>query len=217
MGSEEDNKSRGHNAIAASIAVMPIRKKLAIVIIAIFFGALLFVGSLQDLDKKVMMNAFLMDNNDFSSLPANNKGKTKEVNKTLHTVEEDNTDYDLIEEEVTPEQLNQYRSGSIFNRLSAVSDSKLLYDETSPQGMAFKFLTDHDKRNIHPDEDLLLQRYALAVIYFATGGYEWMYGNLHFLSGVQECHWHKKVHSTIMGVAACDSNMHITHLQLCKY
>merc|ERR1712071_435278 len=80
--------------------------------------------------------------------------------------------------------------------------------------MAFNFIAEIDKRSTHPDEDLLLQRYALAVLFFATQGNDWFYGNLHFLSSVQECHWHKKIHSSTIGVADCDANLHVKHLQL---
>lgn len=213
MGSEDDTGKRFRLSIPASVAIMPLRRKLAIIFATIFMFSILVVASLQDF-RGSEISFWLIDYNDFSFVPESSKDNKLEIEKL---VEIDEDDWLEIEEKAeSPDELLRFRKASILNRIidEGVSSSQALYNNSSPQGMAFNFIAEHDKRQLHPDEDLILQRYALAVLYFATQGSEWTYGNLHFLTGVHECHWQKKVHMSLLGVAACDGKMHVTHIQL---
>jgi hypothetical protein len=67
----------------------------------------------------------------------------------------------------------EQRSELILAALDAVGDSTLIRDETTPQGMAADWLINHDFRRICPDEEKLVQRWVIAVMYFSTGGNDW--------------------------------------------
>jgi hypothetical protein len=75
-----------------------------------------------------------------------------------------------------------------------------LYDDSySPQYKAGVWISTIDQRRLNiPDPDaeatlndyLFLQRYVLAVLFFATGGIDhWVY-SLRFLTGSHECYWY---------------------------
>jgi len=101
------------------------------------------------------------------------------------------------------------RSQGIYEILETVSDPTSLNNNTTPQGKAAEWLVSVDEAHLCPGEDYtcprrLVQRYALAVIYFATGGDDWTKcsfsdgncGNEYpfvnqesFLSGSHECQW----------------------------
>lgn len=116
--------------------------------------------------------------------------------------------------QLSKEELLQRRSKIVEEKLvEVVSKPDLLRDEDTVWGQAFKFIVESDKRQLKPSDDLLIQRYVLALIYYATSGPEWKYGNLHFLTEVHECHWKKKVKNTLVGVIDCEG-MHVTSLEL---
>ena len=67
----------------------------------------------------------------------------------------------------------------------------------SPQYMAAKWIATVDRHRVNipkadgttsKDEYPFLQRYALAVLFFSTGGLDWIF-RLNFLSGTHECAW----------------------------
>ena len=223
MGSEEDFKRR--NVI--SFTKTSNSQKKMIILVAIVTGALFVISTFQD---TAGINIYYLMDSDYDvpieALQNDDKENYnyKETFEYFNSFDIDDQNYDGLSsgELASPEQLLRFRKSSIFNRL--VSDGgddgleigAALYNSSTAQYKAFHFIAEYDKRKIHPDDDLLIQRYALAVIFYATNGQNWRYGNFHFLSGVHECHWYKKKHSTIMGVAACDPNMHVTHLQLCE-
>ncbi|KAL7549090.1 hypothetical protein ACHAWF_012362, partial [Thalassiosira exigua] len=68
----------------------------------------------------------------------------------------------------------------------------LFADEGSPQHRALVYLADGDALTLDPNDPnaypQLAQRYALAVLYFATGGPEWK-SRTYWLSGRHECRW----------------------------
>eukprot|EP00977_Amphora_coffeiformis_P011314 scaffold2720_cov173-Amphora_coffeaeformis.AAC.21 len=88
-----------------------------------------------------------------------------------------------------------------------VVDSSVLLDMTTPQGLATDWILNQDEAVICPDDPKFLQRWVLAVIYYSTGGDEWVQcsanplatddcGNIvpnlgatRFLSGGSECDW----------------------------
>jgi hypothetical protein len=92
--------------------------------------------------------------------------------------------------------------------LQDISDLNALNDETSPQGCAFKWITDGDPINppLRPgcDDAQIIQRYILAVLYCATNGIGWTNAK-GWLSEESECEWY--------GVD-CDSPEVVTSLDL---
>lgn len=99
------------------------------------------------------------------------------------------------------------RSREIVSLLEAYSDSRLIHDESLPQGKATTWLIEQDALHVCPGGTTcqLLQRWLLAVLYFATGGDEWtncsanstvgcgamdtFQGQNRFLSAEHECTW----------------------------
>ena len=61
----------------------------------------------------------------------------------------------------------------IFNALREVTDVQTLVDEDSPQFKAFNWLVNWDPLRMTHQDPALVQRYALAVLYFATNGPRW--------------------------------------------
>ena len=88
-----------------------------------------------------------------------------------------------------------------------VVDSSVLSNMTLSQGLATEWILNQDEAVICPDDPKFLQRWVLAVIYFSTGGDEWvqcsanpvatddcgnvlpLLGAARFLSGGSECEW----------------------------
>lgn len=77
------------------------------------------------------------------------------------------------------------RQKAIDSVLSQVTNSKLLKKSTSPQGQARDWLLFNDEEKYAITRERVLQRYALATLYFGTGGEDsWLISN--WLSG-DEC------------------------------
>jgi hypothetical protein len=55
--------------------------------------------------------------------------------------------------------------------LDAATDSTNLSDDVTARSQATKWLW--NEYQVYPDDEKLIQRWALAVVYFATGGNEW--------------------------------------------
>ena len=118
----------------------------------------------------------------------------------------------------------------------------LLYDKKTPHGKAFDFILNRDKRKLTGDDQNIIQRYVLTLIFYAMGGYDendeyhtsssrrggWDSDSVHFLTGLHECHWVKKsledhfwgilsIESGIdqrVGVTGCNDEMEIIELRL---
>jgi hypothetical protein len=72
-----------------------------------------------------------------------------------------------------------------------VSDAEVLQDDSSPQFRALHWLANNDTMVPNLDSTLiLLERYALAVLYFATSGEGWL-DQRNFLSASSVCRWEK--------------------------
>ena len=115
------------------------------------------------------------------------------------------------------------RSEQIFAALDAVADSTLIRDETTSQGMATNWLVNQDFRRICPDDEKLIQRWVMAVIYFSTGGNDWFQCSAagsdacgtedpfntkrRFLSEFNECQW--------AGIS-CNANSCVTEIEFGK-
>jgi hypothetical protein len=75
--------------------------------------------------------------------------------------------------------------------LGPISGDEVWMDETSPQSQALNWLAFEDPAML-PIKDTkassLIERYALAVLYFSTGGPQWA-GSVKFLSNYSVCDW----------------------------
>ena len=86
-----------------------------------------------------------------------------------------------------------------------VEEPAMIRDLDTPQGLATKWIIDQDAMQLCPDDPKIIQRWALAVMYFSTDGDEWdfcfdgddlcpqteelgVFLN-NFLSPVDECDW----------------------------
>ena len=97
------------------------------------------------------------------------------------------------------------RPGQILEALSAVSRPRDLNDVTTSQGRAAAWLIETDPRVLSASDPSLIQRYVLALLYYATGGGGWTEcfdgasnedcgqglfpDATSFLSGSSECTW----------------------------
>lgn len=115
------------------------------------------------------------------------------------------------------------RNKQILNRLSSVSSKDDLRDFTTPQGMAYEFITEDDRAQLCPDDDNLTQRYIAAVLYYSTEGDGWAecfegdrdcgkgiskYGGKEaFLSEDSECEW---------AGLTCTRSGQLQRIELCK-
>eukprot|EP00984_Skeletonema_dohrnii_P000231 scaffold72_cov88-Skeletonema_dohrnii-CCMP3373.AAC.1 len=99
----------------------------------------------------------------------------------------------------------QSRSAKIQDLLlfSTVSESDVLNDEASPQGKAFLWITSETNSQLMPgnDDDKIIQRYVLSVLYYALNGANWnsIEG---WLTDEDECNWEN---------ISCDDTSVVTH------
>jgi hypothetical protein len=95
----------------------------------------------------------------------------------------------------------------IFSTIQNVTDVSLLSDLSTPQGKAIEWLINEDGAYLCPNATKLIQRYVLAVMYYSTGGENWMkcsassiasdncggeepfVNRTRFLSNDNECSW----------------------------
>lgn len=92
----------------------------------------------------------------------------------------------------------QQRANVIRMRLSLISQVSDLVDLQSPQGKAYQWILAEDDAQLCPLDANLEQRYALAVVYFATDGKDWTSCSkgdrdcpvFPFLSAESECSWY---------------------------
>lgn len=101
------------------------------------------------------------------------------------------------------------RIEQILAILDAVANPNDIRNNSLPQGLATSWIISEDEYQVCPDDMKLVQRWALAVVYFSTNGNEWfqcaaattnptddcgaetpfVLGEDRFLSGVNECGW----------------------------
>ena len=66
-----------------------------------------------------------------------------------------------------------------------------LWNDSTPQGKAIRWIAEEDGLEVDPaDNEVLVQRYSLAVFFYATGGETWIH-KAHFLSNTNFCHWNE--------------------------
>jgi hypothetical protein len=111
------------------------------------------------------------------------------------------------------EEAGESRASRIQSKLATVSSLSSLRDRSTPQYGAFSWLVDEDNRQVQAEDKSLVQRYVLAVLWFATDGINWKDStSMGWLSSSHECDW-KSVDSRI-GIVECDEQMRATELQL---
>ena len=83
---------------------------------------------------------------------------------------------------------------SLKNILLGVSEKSALNDDTSPQGKALQWICNDSfsLSLIGNDDNRIIQRYALAVVYYSTDGDDWRNNNRWLVDGVvgNECGWY---------------------------
>merc|ERR1712151_763514 len=63
-----------------------------------------------------------------------------------------------------------------------------LSNDSSPQSMALKWIIDEDELKMDANDENLVQRYVLALLYFSTSGNNWD-SSFNWLSEYSECEW----------------------------
>ena len=112
---------------------------------------------------------------------------------------------------VTEDCQNVDREEVMLEELSVLTPEAQLTNSVTPQGMAYQWIVNADGAQINPcmDPDRARQRYALAVVYYATGGDSWS-DNTNWLEGSNsECQWAK--------VICHQGTMRVSALTLCKF
>jgi hypothetical protein len=112
---------------------------------------------------------------------------------------------------VTEDCQNVDREEAMLEELSVLTPEAQLTNSVTPQGMAYQWILNADEAQINPcmDPHRARQRYALAVMYFSTGGDSWI-DNTNWLEGsISECQWAK--------VICHQGTMRVSALMLCKF
>ena len=105
-----------------------------------------------------------------------------------------------------------------------------LWNDSTPQGKAIRWLAEEDGLEVDPaDSEVLVQRYALAVFFYATGGETWIH-KAHFLSNMNVCHWNeldlddqagshdsRNIKTTYVGTNCTEGGSTVTSLLLSKF
>jgi hypothetical protein len=121
---------------------------------------------------------------------------------------------------VTPSQSPTNANNNPLNILTeillnnTVTDAEAFQNDTSPQFLALDWLANDDPALLDLDSTppvILVERYALAVLYYATNGEDWS-NELNFLSASSVCEWTKGG----KGVAACNEDRLVVSLIIGK-
>ena len=80
------------------------------------------------------------------------------------------------------------RGKEIVSHLATISGMDILVNTQSAQYKAACWLIYDDDRSINASNSNLVQRYVLALFYFATNGFNWT-NSFYFLTGKDECKW----------------------------
>ena len=97
-----------------------------------------------------------------------------------------------------------------------------LWNDSTPQGKAIRWLAEEDGLEVDPaDSEVLVQRYALAVISYSTGG-KTCIDKAHFLSKMSVCDWNELdeddyAFRTYLGTNCTDGNSEVYALNLGKF
>ena len=107
------------------------------------------------------------------------------------------------------------RKEAMEEQLEVITDVSLLTDPATPQGRAFVWLVDQDPAQVDPcSYPTLAQRYALATLYFATGGDSWT-SSVFWLNSAAECLWSGiSCRTSVTSISLCRCKMNIRWHQL---
>jgi hypothetical protein len=98
------------------------------------------------------------------------------------------------------------REDVLLETLSSITDSDLLEDTLTPQGMAFDWMLTTDTDTDVCTYNTLEQRFAMATFYFSTGGDDWT-SSKDWLSSDSECDWE---------FAGCNDDSELSELEIRK-
>jgi len=127
----------------------------------------------------------------------------------------------LMRSDFMPSDLTR-RIDLLRSIVGRVSDSRDFLKPKTPQYLALDWLAKFDQRNLDiptdkmdgPETRKLVQRYALATIYYATRGELWS-RKLNFMSPDDECDWNESEgQGVFMGAGLCKDGKFITTLAL---
>mmetsp|Transcript_12711 Transcript_12711/g.16058 ORF Transcript_12711/g.16058 Transcript_12711/m.16058 type:complete len:406 (+) Transcript_12711:84-1301(+) len=117
-------------------------------------------------------------------------------------------------DDIVSDYVALFRASDIEEQLESISDSDALHDWLAPQGRAFQWLVNEDERMINADDPFLVQRYVLAVLFYATSGDNWDNDSVHWMTLLHECYWNRKVKGKNVGVVECDEDKRVIRLDL---
>jgi hypothetical protein len=128
-----------------------------------------------------------------------------------------NSSQDFYEDDmddIVSDYVALFRASDIEEQLESISDSDSLHDWLAPQGRAFQWLVNEDERMINANDPFLVQRYVLAVLFYATSGDNWDHDSVHWMTLLHECYWNRKVKGKNVGVVECDEDKRVTRIEL---
>ena len=100
------------------------------------------------------------------------------------------------------------RKQYIFDVLRVTTDVSILRDASTPQGKAFKYMSEQDPGLVDPcSVSTIQQRYGLTTLYYATEGTDWL-DKTGWLGASHECLW--------FGIECNADSLNVRFLQLSK-
>mmetsp|Transcript_2763 Transcript_2763/g.3218 ORF Transcript_2763/g.3218 Transcript_2763/m.3218 type:complete len:421 (+) Transcript_2763:53-1315(+) len=122
-------------------------------------------------------------------------------------------DYVIADEDKVPELPLGEQADQIDVRIASLR----LNDVNTPQGQAFQFIVSDDPMQLIAESDHIIQRFVLAVVYYAMNGDQWDHNG--WLSEKHECDWYQNVPNSSIGYNArigvtCDKDKLVQELEL---
>lgn len=160
------------------------------------------------------------DDEDIDKSLEDDESRDAAVADMMANAEDDEFSYDdgfyndLFFDDFDDSYIAIYRASAIEYNLLGISTEAALGDATSPQGQAFEWIVNGDERMVYDDDANLIQRYVMAVLWFATSGENWIEDGLKWMSELHECQWNKKGLSRITGGIICDDDLMISTIDL---
>ena len=114
----------------------------------------------------------------------------------------------VASQQITPKVVFGLRFAEIRRALLGVSDTLALSTLHTPQLKALDWLANRDGMQLPINATNLVQRYALAVMYYSTDEAGWL-RPMKWLSDQHECEWKEQG-----GVRSCSDSMEVTDLSL---
>ena len=143
----------------------------------------------------VLLGVFVVLNGGSSSSNGDTRNNLQtEAPTIINNSETDNTDGSPTDAPATatlPPTSAADRVENLISRFTS-TDTSLLQDETSPQGQAYQWIKgDTSSGQGTFSDDQILDRYALAVLYYGTSGNSWSpSSSFDFLLPLSHCEWY---------------------------